>query len=86
MAICTFYIRVLLENMPHVTQVRSAGQGYSGQERMSPGQAENIRGEQRELQQDSSDESTCYKNGLGLAGTCGFDLSSARRLVGAGKI
>ena len=70
--------------MLHKSEARV--KGTVAKERMSPGQAENIRGEQRELQQDSSYESTCYKNGFGLAGTCGFDLSPARRLVGAGEI
>ena len=45
---------------------------------ISPGQAENMHREQLEVQRESSDESTCHRNGLGLAGACRFDF---RRLI-----
>ena len=45
---------------------------------ISPGQAENMHREYRELQQDSSDESTCYKSGLLISRARGFDF---RRFV-----
>ena len=41
---------------------------------ISPGQAEDMHREQLEVQRESSDESTCHRNGLGLAGACRFDF------------
>ena len=86
MATCTFYIRVLLESMLHVTQVQSAGLGNSGQEmHIAWAGREHAQGASN-VQQESSDESTCYRNGLGLAGACGFDFRQLiDRLVRRGR-